>query len=162
MIVDPGPHNWTGLTGVLSKGKGNSSIPLDLVSTPLLYPLVLSQRCCNCSNACKHCRTVPANAWQNIMDPRAAAAGRVQALARHLQVTQLNGSSHEVSEQTSSGVALSACSSAVRRTLPRFDSNVLANYIDDLRSMKNEVYEVRLQPAQSTACQSCVRPSTQH
>ena len=82
------------------------------------------------------------------MDSRAAAAGRVQALARHLQVTQLDGSPQGVSGQTCSGVELSPCSSAVRRTLPRFDSNVLANYIDDLRSMKNEVYEVRLRAAQ--------------
>jgi hypothetical protein len=81
------------------------------------------------------------------MDSHAAAAGRVEALARHLQVNQLDGSPHEEEAQTSSSVQMSPCSSTVRRTLPRFDSNVLANYIDDLRSMKNEVYEVRLRTA---------------
>ena len=81
------------------------------------------------------------------MDSHTAAAGRVEALARHLQVNQLDGSPNEEQEQTSGGVHMSPCSSAVRRTLPRFDSNVLANYIDDLRSMKNEVYEVRLRTA---------------
>lgn len=39
-------------------------------------------------------------------------------------------------------VTMGPCSS-VSRSLPRFDSNVMANYLDDLRSMKNEVYEVR-------------------
>lgn len=83
------------------------------------------------------------------MESQTAALGRVAALARHLQETQQDGR-EQTSEQTSArseslaGVAMSPCSSAVRRTLPRFDSNVLANYIDDLRSMKNEVYEVRL------------------
>jgi len=38
-------------------------------------------------------------------------------------------------------IALGPCSS-VLRSLPQFDSNVMANYLDDLRSMKNEVYEV--------------------
>lgn len=80
------------------------------------------------------------------MESRTAALGRVAALARHLQVTQLDdGSEHEQQqvEGDALGVTMSPCSSTVRRTLPRFDSNVLANYIDDLRSMKNEVYEVR-------------------
>lgn len=90
------------------------------------------------------------------MDSRAAAAGRVEALARHLQGTQLDGRPQEVSGQAFSGVELSPCSSTVRRTLPRFDSNVLANYIDDLRSMKNEVYEVRLRAAPCIGCRSCI------
>ena len=42
----------------------------------------------------------------------------------------------------SAAVTMGTCSS-VSRSLPRFDSNVMANYLDDLRSMKNEVYEVR-------------------
>ena len=95
------------------------------------------------------------------MDPRAAAADRVEALARHLHGTHLDGSPQEVSGQTSCGVELSPCSSTVRRSLPRFDSNVLANYIDDLRSMKNEVYEVRLHAAPCTGCRSCVNARPQ-
>lgn len=40
------------------------------------------------------------------------------------------------------GGAVSMATCSVSRTLPRFDSNVMANYLDDLRSMKNEVYEL--------------------
>jgi acyl-CoA oxidase len=60
---------------------------------------------------------------------------------RHLRVGHNDGGEVQAAD-ASDGVSMAPCSSAVRRTLPRFDSNVLANYLDDLRSMKNEVYEL--------------------
>lgn len=79
------------------------------------------------------------------MESHTATQGRVAALLRHLRLGQHDGTVLQPeAEEASNGVSMEPCSSAVRRTLPRFDSNVLANYLDDLRSMKTEVYEVRI------------------
>ncbi len=81
--------------------------------------------------------------FSNIMESHGAAQGRLAALLRHLKLSQHDDSEVQAAGDASDGVSMAPCSSAVHRTLPRFDSNVLADYLDDLRSMKNEVYEVR-------------------
>ena len=58
------------------------------------------------------------------------AQRRLAALRGHLNAQQAES------------VSMAPCSSAVR-TLPRFDSSVMASFLDDLPRMKNEVYEVR-------------------
>ena len=68
----------------------------------------------------------------------AAAKRRVQTLMSHLNVTRLDvvdgGGQQSLQSENVAAVAV--------RSLPRFDVGVLEAYLDDLRSMKLEVYEL--------------------
>eukprot|EP00878_Enallax_costatus_P017218 GHUV01018077.1.p1 GENE.GHUV01018077.1~~GHUV01018077.1.p1 ORF type:complete len:603 (+),score=125.83 GHUV01018077.1:149-1957(+) len=60
--------------------------------------------------------------------------GRLQVLSRQLL-------QDEAQEQQAAGLVASPCSAAVR-SLPRFDPYILEMYLDDLREMKRQVYNL--------------------
>lgn len=60
--------------------------------------------------------------------------GRLQVLSRQLL-------HDEAQQQQAAGLVASPCSAAVR-SLPRFDPYILETYLDDLREMKRQVYDL--------------------
>lgn len=60
--------------------------------------------------------------------------GRLQVLSRQLL-------QDENQQQQAAGLSAVPCSGAVR-SLPRFDPYILETYLDDLREMKRQVYDL--------------------
>lgn len=69
------------------------------------------------------------------MEPVAGGNRRLAVLAGHL------GSSSSSSEHHSQLVRQETASSAVR-SLPKFDPYIMETYLDDLREMKRQVYDL--------------------
>lgn len=64
--------------------------------------------------------------------PKMSTAERLQVLLKHLLVE----------ERVQPGVLPTPTAARGGSALPRFDANVMENYLDDLASLKEEVYSV--------------------
>jgi hypothetical protein len=61
-----------------------------------------------------------------------AAARRLAVVSAHLAA----------GPAAAGGVAASPCAAAARRTLPRFDPRLMEAFIDDMRDLKRQIYDV--------------------
>ena len=71
------------------------------------------------------------------------ASRRLQTLMSHLSTAEVEGPILDEFSASAGGLTRQLTSAALAvRTLPRFDVGVMEAYLDDLRSMKLEVYEL--------------------
>lgn len=69
------------------------------------------------------------------MEGLSVSRSRIQVLSRQLL-------QDGAQEQQTAGLSAAPCSATAVRSLPRFDPYILETYLDDLREMKRQVYEL--------------------